>query len=371
MIHIAFLLPNMQGGGAERVVLELISRLDRRRFNVLLCLELKTGEYLADIPKDVELIQLGDVNSYKFLYRLQKLINEYNIDILHSHLTQMNIRAVFGKIIFRWKAKVILTEHNNFNIKAKKSNELYSIIYAKAMRFLYSNADRVTTVSKGVACGLLEILRLKDDLVRVIYNPIDIDLIAHDCSRFENNLFTNQQTKFKLVAAGRLVRQKGFDLLIQALHAIHEDINFELVILGEGQNKRELAGQIKNFDLECCIKILGFVERPWLVFSQADLFIMSSRWEGFGNVLIESLAAGTPVLATNCNFGPNEIILNGLNGWLTDDVTAESIEKALRKVLTSKMDIQNARKNTLYDLERFNTKNVIKEYSSLYEEMLH
>ena len=160
--------------------------------------------------------------------------------------------------------------------------------------------------------------------VRVIHNPIDLDAIEESAPQ----PLAEAPTRPFIVAAGRLVRQKGFDVLLEAFARSREARALDLVILGEGPLEGALRRQAEGLGIADRVRFAGFQANPWAWFARARLFVLSSRWEGFGNVVAEAMACGVPVLVTDCDFGPREQVAHGVTGWVTP-VEPEAMARAM------------------------------------------
>ena len=165
---------------------------------------------------------------------------------------------------------------------------------------------------------------------RVIYNPTDIDHILAKAEKPANVVHGDF-----IVAAGRLIRQKGFDLLIRAFASSKRTAGLKLVILGEGPLREALAAEAARLGVADRVLLPGFQANPWAWFARARLFVLSSRWEGFGNVVAEAMACGAPTLVTDCDFGPREQVEHGVTGWVTRTGEVEALSRDIDHLLAN------------------------------------
>ncbi|NLK11029.1 MAG: glycosyltransferase [Staphylococcus equorum] len=363
MKKIMFFIPYLLGGGAERVVVNLLKGLDKSKFDIKLVVIDEKGPFLNEVPKEVEIIELSTNRTLTALFPLARVIRSYEPELLISHLDYANVISVLACKLFNRKTKIFVTEHLNYSA-SKSSHKLSSSVLKKLMSITYKYADCIVTVSKGITNDLIKILNYSkySDKFTTVYNPIVLEEEKNSIKEvhwFEEN-------KFKVLGAGRLTAQKDFPTLIKAFAIVKEELpNARLVIIGEGEERENLEKQIQNLNLSECVSLPGFVDNPHYNMKVADLFVLSSKWEGFGNVIVEAMAEKTAVISTDCPSGPNEIIDNNINGVLCKPGDAESLAKA---ILSLAKDDQLRNKIALKGYERsqdFKVQKIAKEYESL------
>ena len=193
----------------------------------------------------------------------------------------------------------------------------------------------------------------------IIRNPVDCQRVWLN-SKTDREFFSKGE--FQILAAGKLMYQKGFDSLIKAMAKI-EDTEFKLTILGEGQEKNNLEQLILELRLSKQVNLKGFVKNPYRYMVNADLFVLSSRFEGFPNVVLESLACGTPVVAFNCPGDVCDIIHDGTNGWLVEPGNIDALAKTIKKATKTEWDSALIRKSCE---ERFGAGTIIAQYENLF-----
>ena len=211
------------------------------------------------------------------------------------------------------------------------------------MPLIYRAADRVVAVSGGVADDLTHFGRLPGGKVRVIHNPVfdpDIARLARAAPRHD---WFEPGGPPIVLAAGRLHRQKGFDTLLRAFAIARAEVDCRLVILGEGGERALLMRQADQSGLGYDIDMPGFCENPFALMARAGAFVLSSRWEGFPNALVEAMACGAPVIAADCPSGPREILRGGEIAALVPVDDAEALGRALIATLSSRPDTTASR----------------------------
>jgi glycosyltransferase involved in cell wall biosynthesis len=203
---------------------------------------------------------------------------------------------------------------------------------------MYPQADQVVALSQGVADELRTMLhKAPRNGVKVIHNAgIDAQALKKVKKERENTLSSRRQHLGDaplIVACGRLTKQKGFPYLIEAMSQVRKHCRAHLWILGEGEQRSLLENKVEQNGLSSCVELLGFRDDPLQYMAAGDLFVLSSLWEGFGNVIVEAMACGTATVATACPHGPDEIIRDGESGLLVPPGDADALAKAILRVL--------------------------------------
>jgi glycosyltransferase involved in cell wall biosynthesis len=325
--RILLLLPDLAGGGAERTSLNLQRHLDASRYEVILGLMEPKGEYLALVDSGAWIAPAGifarmasgrpkDSVSRGLLQvpLLAALLNRHRPDVVMSSMADVSIPlAAAWNLLPSLRRKVRWIAREGNYTSAVVAEAFSSPSQRRLMRRMiataYRTADVVLTPCRGVAEGLAEDFDVPRGKLAVIGNPLDLEAVARGAREAPAIALPE---KF-LVAVGRLKPQKGFDLLIRAFAALGRD-DLSLVILGEGPERAGLQALAGELGVAERVVMPGFLVNPWPVVARAEVFCLSSRWEGFGHVVIEAMACGTPVVVTDCPHGPGEIVTHGLDG---------------------------------------------------------
>jgi glycosyltransferase involved in cell wall biosynthesis len=208
----------------------------------------------------------------------------------------------------------------------------------RAVPYVYRSADAIVAVSGGVAEDLARFGRLPGSKIRVIHNPVfDADVEALSRAPVSHPWFARKGPPIVL-AAGRLHRQKGFDVLLEAFAVARAQVDCRLVVLGEGQERVPLLARAERLGLAYDIDMPGFAENPFPLMARAGAFVLSSRWEGFPNALVEAMACGAPVIATDCPSGPREILSGSRYGALVPPESPQALGLALIETLKARPD---------------------------------
>lgn len=323
---IMFIVPSMRGGGSERVISILLKYLSRTKYDIILVLLKNEGKYLDDLPNDIKIIDLNVRKARFSIFKIRNAIKRFEPDIVFSTLGHLNLLISMIRPFLSKKIKFIARESNTVSIQNKQ--EKYPNLFNFLYKFFYNNFDLIVCQSNYMKNDLINNYDIKNAKIVVINNPVDTEYIKKMLKK-SNQLFLDKN-KVNLLAVGRLSKQKGYDLLLQALSKL--DKKFHLTILGEGNEEIYLKALAKTLKIQNQVLFMAFQENPYKYMSQADLYILSSRYEGFPNVVLEAHTCGTPVVAFDCPGGTSEIIENGVNGFLCQcgkvDALVEKINKA-------------------------------------------
>ncbi len=329
--RIAFFLPSLAGGGAERVAVNLLQSMAKQGVLLDLVLANAEGPYLNQVPEQVRLVNLAAGRIIKAIVHLARYLKENKPIALLSHMNHANVGAVLARELAGTKTRLVLVEHNTLSVS--KSNLFRSKFVPPFMKLLYPRADIIIGVSQGVAEDLEYQVGFKPGKVRIVYNPVvDTELIAKAKSPLDHPWFKQPNCPVFL-AVGRLTEQKDFLTLLKAFALLRKKILARLIILGEGESRSELEAIIKMLEISEDVSLPGFVHNPYTYMYNASAFILSSRWEGLPTVLIEAMACGCPVVATDCPSGPKEILEAGKYGLLVECGNPVALANAMIQTL--------------------------------------
>jgi len=344
--RILLLLPDLAGGGAERTSLNLQRHLDTARYEVTLGLMEPRGEYLASVEPGRWIAPSGmfagmasrrpkDSVSRGILQvpLLAALLKRHRPDVVMSSMADVSIPlAAAWKFMpaFRRKVRWIAREGNYTKAVVAEafSSPAQRRLMSRMIARSYRNADVVLTPCRGVAEVLAVDFAMPRGKLAVIGNPLDLEAVTQAAREAPGMALPE---KF-LVAVGRLKPQKGFDLLIRAFAALGREY-LSLVILGEGPERAALQALATELGVAARVRLPGFLVNPWPVVARAEVFCLSSRWEGFGHVVIEAMACGTPVVVTDCPHGPAEIVTHGLDGITVRSDDWQALSEGLHAAL--------------------------------------
>ncbi|MFK7776898.1 MAG: glycosyltransferase [Gimesia sp.] len=341
-IRILFAIGSLGGGGAERVILDQLAKLNRKKFTPLLYLVSHTGSLLSELPKDVPVFAFHSRNSKsrwnwpgrihrQIVADLSNVIREQQVDLVFDHTFHMTLLAGPATAVTNTRRISLVVCDPEKDLINNESRFLS--FKRRLLKTAYQSADVVVAVSEGVRAATIDSYDCDPAFVQTIYNPINIERIDEFYNQGELQLSSEQ---FHVVSCGRLHAQKGFSCLIEAAEKlIYEKglTNLRFHILGEGPCREELEQEIQQRHLNDYVFLPGFQSNPFQYYRAAQLFCLPSLYEGFGLVLAEAMACRIPVLSTDCPSGPAEILADGEFGRLVEpgnsDALADQISDAV------------------------------------------
>jgi exopolysaccharide biosynthesis WecB/TagA/CpsF family protein len=332
---IAFFMHNLAGGGVERMRLRLIAELQRRGYNVTLIVQHLSGPLCAALPPDLRVVSLNASNSGASVMPLAAAIDRLRPDFLISSLDHNNVVALCAARLSSAHPRVVVCQHNALSMERWLGwrYRLIPILY----RLLSPLADSIVAVSYGVADDLAQMTGIARKRISVVSNPVFDSRLSHDHHREEAGAcgWLAEPDIPMLVFVGRLVEQKDPALLLRAFALACRQTNARLAILGEGELQTALMQQAAALGIADRVLFAGFVSEPAAWIRAASALVLTSRYEGLGNVIIEALSLGTPVIATNCPHGPAEILAHGQFGVLVAPGDEAALAAAMCRDLKS------------------------------------
>jgi glycosyltransferase involved in cell wall biosynthesis len=333
---IAVFLMDLRGGGAERVMLSLAEGLSDCGFKVDVVLVQAIGEYVDTIPKHLRIVNLGCDRLIQGLPAFKAYLQKHRPRAILSALEDTNIVAILAKHWAGVSSQLIVTVHNQLSQEVKHAQNFKRRFVPYLLRWIYPGADAVVGVSQGVVEDLWQ-LGLSRSRTHAIYNPIITPKFLAQLGGTTTHPWFAPHQPPVILGVGRLNQQKDFLTLIKAFAQLRQRRSARLIILGEGAERPALETLITDLGITEDVCLPGFVANPYAYMTQAAMLVLSSAWEGFGNVLVEAMAVGTPVVSTNCSSGPAEILQDGKYGSLVAvgnaDAMAIAIEQTLQQAL--------------------------------------
>ena len=341
MTRIAILLPSLTSGGAERVMLNLSRGLVDRGLDVDMVLARAEGAFLSALDPRIHLVDLNAPRVLLAFPALARYLRQARPHAVLSSLPHLNLSSILARGWTGVKSRLVLVEHNDLAHASAHGVRRWEKFFPAMMRVLYPAADAVVAVSAGVADGLVSHAHLRREKITVIHNPIVTPEIAEKATApLDHPWFAPGQSPV-FVAAGRLTVQKDYPTLLRAFAELRQRRAARLFILGVGELHDELVAQADGLGIGADVEFAGFQENLFAFMSRAAAFVLSSAWEGFGNVLVEALACGTQVISTDCPSGPAEILDGGKFGRLVPvgntSALAAAMEAALDHPLPAEM----------------------------------
>ncbi|HXD72124.1 MAG TPA: glycosyltransferase [Vicinamibacterales bacterium] len=337
MKRVCFVLPSLAGGGAERVAVQVLSALDGRRWDRTMFLFKREGPYLADLPPAVRVSSATGESRVGRVLELRRYIRDTRPDLVVSFLSYFTVLAaaklagVGARVVFVLGTPMTAFLNDaDYHWKTPSHRTLFAMI----TRAGYNMADAIATTSEGVSDDLRRHFGVRENAIRIVHNPIDFAAMTDAVREPLDATHEGEWKHPAIVSAGRLAEAKNFPLLIEAMALVRRRLPAaRLFILGQGEQEPQLREQIASLGLTDAVTLCGFQRNPWKYIARADVFALTSRYEGFGNVLIEAMACGVPVVVTSSP-GPLEIVRDGVDGLIVPEHTAAAVASALESVLT-------------------------------------
>ena len=328
-------LPCLSGGGAQRVMLMLAKGFSARGYAVDLVLAKAEGPFLKDVDNSVRIVDLGASRVLTSLPGLARYLRRERPRALLSAMGHANVVAIMARTLSSGHTRLVVSEHSTLSASRAHATSRRGRSMAHFMRWLYPRADGLVAVSAGVADDLARSIRLPRQRIEVVYNPVVNDSMTVLGQAVPPHHWAADVQVPLILAAGRLVPEKGFCTLIRAFASVRKLCEARLLILGEGPMRPQLEAVIAQLGLHDSVNLPGFVDNPFAFMRRADLFVLSSVYEGLGNVLIEAMSFGTPVVSTDCPSGPAEILEGGRWGRLTPVGDADALALAMIETLNA------------------------------------
>ncbi|RLA48947.1 MAG: glycosyltransferase [Gammaproteobacteria bacterium] len=372
--RIAFLMDNLKGGGAERVMLSLASGFSALGYDVDLLVCEMHGELCDSIPDGVNLVVLAPTRllaglwtalsshrgvaakilsyivsnrkvprSFRFIRAISDHLLLQRPAVILSTLSKANINAVLAVALAGVETRVCLGIQNSMSTRYKQGVKLdqgqfHNMI--PLLRHCYARADSVIASSRGVAEDATAFLGLNPKRLHVVYNPVHVTELAKVMEEPLRHPWFTPGAAPVLLSIGRFVDQKNFPLLVEAFAKVRQRIDARLVIIGGDESSSDqmvhrlrLQALAADLGVGDDIDLPGYQPNPYPYLKAAGVFVLSSDYEGFGNVLIEALLAGCPVVSTDCPSGPSEILHDGQYGILVPVDDSDSLADAILEAL--------------------------------------
>ena len=351
---IALFIPFLGGRGANKVMLDLANSFASRGFKVDFVLAEAKGEFLDRLAPGIRLVNLRSPRGVlRALPALARYLRRVRPPVLLTAMEYVNVLALLVRHLTGVKTRVYISSHNSIKDSVKNSPWLRDRLQPLAMRLTYRWADGIVTVSNGAGNVLAEMAGLPRSRVTTIYNPVvDAAFDQRANEPLDHPWFKPGQPPV-ILAVGRLVYPKNFLGLTRAFARLRQHMPARLVIIGDGEKQLEIETEADKLGIRKDVGLLGFIPNPLPYMKAARVFALSSFSEGFGLVIAEALACGTPVVADDCRFGPAEILEQGRYGRLVPvgdaDAFADALEKTLREAPDREMLIRRGRE---FSLER-------------------
>ena len=339
-----------------------MNSLDRQKYDPSLLTINSKGElrFLIRDGIPIESLELNNINFS--LFSIYRAIKRIDPDIVVSTMAHMNFALLLLKPFLRNLRFVVREAITPSFFFQKKS--FRNVVVKLAYKLLYPKADLIVSPARRIINEFKDDLGINSPNHRLLYNPVDLQSVQEHRD-YQFNITPKRKETIHFIAAGRLHQQKGYDLLLKALTHFKCDYDWQLLIVGEGKERAVLQKQIDELSLRDRVKMPGMIPNPWLLYAESDCFLLPSRYEGLPNVVLESLACGTPVIASAGSGGIREIQSLSENGAVTVTDSMDDFIAAMLKVQPSPHE--SFRPSLLPDA--FHPDNVFSKFEMLLEEL--
>lgn len=352
-IHVVHIIPTLGIGGAERFVIDLIKHSDPNKFKFSVIILKPIFDLQSELPNDCQVILVekkGKI-SLRLVNKIKKQLEILQPDIVHTHLFGGD---VWGRIAAKKLSLPVVTTEHNLNLQE-------SLIKHQIKECLRNYSDVYTVPSEAVADYLKRIYRVEKE-IKVIRHGIEL-------TKFVNNKKINIQKTFKLLLLGRLIKQKGQSIVIQALANLKE-YDWKLEIVGSGPDENKLKNLVNKNNLSDKITFYPATKNVSEFFQKNDIFLMPSLWEGLGIAAMEAMASGLLVVASNVD-GLKELIVDTKTGYLISSEKSEAWKEKLQNILTGSLPIDGVTKaGAEFAKDNFGIEKMVSEYEKIYLSLL-
>lgn len=327
--QVAFYVHSLEGGGAERVLVNLANQLAEGGVRTDIVLVSRSGPYLPLVGDKVRIVDLQGSSSLGSIKQLASYLREHQPDALVACMENACISSAFAAMLARTKAKVFMWEHITPSAHLAHTPKLKEKILPPFCRLTYRRAERVIAVSEGCARDVAKTYWVPKERVVTIPNPIRVDEIRQMAKESVEHPWLGVPGRPLLLGAGRLTQQKDFPNLLRALQIVREKRDARLIIMGEGPLLDSLQALACELGLQDVVDFPGYLKNPFAMMARSDLFVLSSLYEALPTVLIEAIVCGANVVSTNCPAGPDEILDDGKYGYLVEPGSPEALAEGI------------------------------------------
>jgi glycosyltransferase involved in cell wall biosynthesis len=360
-------LPNLAGGGIERVTLLMAPGFIQAGYDVTLLLHTADGALIGSVPPGVKIVVLNVRRTILALVPLARFLRGQRPDILFSSFGHNNIVALWAALVSRTRIPVIISQHNALSAETVEGKGLeFSTLLPRLYHYFLRYAGGIVAVSRGVADDVARVARVPREWVSVINNPVVSQTFERDQNAACGHPWFAEGSPPVVIGVGRFVELKDFPTLIAAFAKVVKKKTARLVLLGDGVLRDSLKASAEELGLKDCVDFPGFQANPLPFMRRAALLAMTSSHEGFGNVLVEALACGTPVVSTNCDYGPSEILDNGKYGKLVPVGDSDALAEAMLSTLDNPPDAGTLRARGY----EFTVEKAVSQYLALFDKVV-
>ena len=330
---LAVLIPDLEGGGAQRATVAIVNALADRGLSIELVCGNAVGPNLTAVDPAVRVVDLGRRRFRWTLTRMIAYLRRRRPIALMGVLTQANLVACLAARLAAWRGFLVVNERSRFTARVATPSVWWERTLPWILRGVYRRADAVVAVSQGVADDLADFAPELADRITAIPNPVDVQAITEAARAPTGHPWADVRDVPFLLHVGRLAPQKNVEVTIRAFATVSAMRSARLLVLGEGPERPQLEDLTERLGIRSVVDFVGYVDPPYPFMARASALILASRYEGWPNVLVEALASGCPVVATDCPSGPSEILAKGRFGHLVPVDDRDRLAEAIIRTL--------------------------------------
>ena len=336
-INISILLPDFRGGGAERVNLDLAYEFARAGHEVEFVLMQARGELLEEARASFSVIDLATPRARSLPLALVRYLRRRRPDALLAAMWPLTVIAPLAQRLSGHRCKVLVSEHGILSAQYSDWGRFHRLLLRLSTSIGYRQVNSRIGVSAGVAADMASLSRMRNDPFEVVHNPVAPRAVPEQAALDIADRLWSGPSGARVLTVGTMKTVKNHPLLLRAFARLNQP-DARLVFVGDGDGREALLSLAQELGVTDRVIFAGFHPDPTPFYMTADLFVLSSNYEGFGNVIVEALATGTPVVSTDCPSGPAEILENGKWGRLTPVGNADALAEAMRASLEDDHD---------------------------------
>lgn len=335
---IALVLPDLRGGGVEKVCSVSAHEFVSRGYDVDVVLMESMGELLSELPEQANVVDLKAKRMRNIPRAFARYLIDAKPDVVLAKMWPLTSMCAIGRRLARSRTRLVVSDHSMLSHSYAHRGKLHEWAMRASLAVTYRMVDARIGVSQGVVDEVARLSGIDRQQFQVIYNPIAKEFFEPTLPADRLDSLWGDKTSKRIISVGSFKPVKNFELLIRAFAKVVETIDARLVLLGEGAQRAQIESTAKSLGVYDRVLMPGFAKDPTPYYASADLFVLSSNHEGFGNVIVEALAIGLPVVSTDCPSGPAEILENGKHGRLVPVGDEDALSVAIEDVLARDHD---------------------------------
>lgn len=376
---VSFYIPSFERGGVERLIINLSRELVKQGVDVDVLVR-ETDPPIEQLDAAVTVVEFDSLKNMSNIVHGMLPPHVSNAVLsLPTYVWYLRCRnpnllismqtspfAVLGAALAGMDTNVVVRESNTPSVATSTPTHRIGRFATTAKRLTYPMADHVIAVSEDAADDIAEHVGIARDKIKVIYNPTYNETIIERAQEPVGHPWFNEDIPIVL-SVGRFSDQKDFETLIRAFARVLDQQPTRLVLVGDGKNRKRLEMLASDLGIEEDVIFLGYQQNPYKFMARSDLFVLSSKYEGLPNVLIEAIGVGLPAIATDCPSGPREILLDGNGGYLVAVGEVAPMANAIQECLNNRDQCMNRLDNAREALDRFTPERAASRYLELIE----